>query len=141
LLYSAGVAALNPFGVKSYLAQGQCMNENVCSWTFTDSWSFVVFRGSPVRRLEFVDDARTLQFSDPMDTLSRLTFSVSILKQAEGNSFFSVIRVCNTCMLLTLRAHRNYLNTICMGVIGGTASGSSTVLLTIAKPATMGDTI
>jgi hypothetical protein len=41
-LYSAGVAALNLFGVKSYLVQGQCMNENVCNWTFTDSWSFVV---------------------------------------------------------------------------------------------------
>jgi hypothetical protein len=45
LLYSAGVAALNPFGVKSYLVLGQCMNENVCNWTYTDSWSFVVFRG------------------------------------------------------------------------------------------------
>ncbi len=118
LLYLAGVAALNPFGVKSYLVQGQCMNENVCNWTFTDSWSFVVFRGSPVLRLEFVEDARTLQFSGPMDTLSRLTFSFSILKQAEGNSFFSVTRGCNTCMLLTFRAHGNYLNTICMGGLG-----------------------
>ncbi len=41
-LCSAGVAALNPFGVKSYLVQGQCMNENICNWTFTDSGFFVV---------------------------------------------------------------------------------------------------
>jgi hypothetical protein len=37
-----------------------------------------------------VEDARTLQSSDPMDTLSRLIFSFSILKQAEGIHFFQL---------------------------------------------------
>jgi hypothetical protein len=31
------VAALNPFGVKSYLVEGQCMYENVCNWSIVVS--------------------------------------------------------------------------------------------------------